>query len=264
MPAPMKDIRTLRRLLVENIAATKNEKSSLDQFEDVVRSLEKSLKPYKERFQTYQPAWIKIEPSFIRGEESLLRLREFLSFSKNLNNLNLFISLCLQDVMLLVRPPTAKRSGLEKNFEARLVALHCYEFTSTLSELLGNKRLSKDGSEYCEPGTLLCIRGCRKAIALLREQNIEQWKAIRNNCIGHRENDAFEQLSIIESLNPDRLEENGNDFCEIMVGIIQALTEEIRARSSKQAEILEQSSNLCKKIVNNIKSFARGDPEWKV
>jgi hypothetical protein len=258
----MKDIGTLRRVLVKNIAATKNKKLSLEQIENLVRSLEKNYKTHKDQFQKYQPAWVKIEPSFIRGEESLLRLREFLSLSKELNNLNLFISLCLQDVMLLFRPPTAKPSKLEKNFEARLVALHCNEFTRTLPKLLG--RLSKGGSKYSDPETLLRIRECHKAITLLRNQNFEQWEPIRHTCIGHRDNDAFKQLSIIESLDPDRLKENGNDFCKIMAEIIQALTEEIKARSSEQVEILEQSSNLCNDILNNIKSFVRGDPEWKV
>jgi len=262
----MKDVRALRSLLAHNIAATKDHKSmlELELCEDVVRGYERSVNPYKERFQRCQPVWIKFEPSYTRAEESFLRLREFVSFSKKLNNLNLFISLCVQDVTLLMRPPTAKLSELEKNFEARLVALHCYEFTSTLSELLGDKRLSKDGSEYCEPGTLLRIRGCRKAIALLREQNIEQWKAIRHNCIGHRENNAFEQLSIIESLDADRLTENGEDFCKVIGEAIQALTAEKVARNSERTKILERCSHLYQEIVNNIKAFARGDPEWKI
>lgn len=258
----MEDIRSLQRLLVENIAATKNKKSSLEQFENSVRSLEKTVNSYKERFKAHPPIWVKFKPSFIAGEESLLRLREFLSFSKKLNNLNLFVSLCLQDVTLLVRPTTAKLIELEKNFDARLIALHCYEFTSTLSKLLGS--LCKDGSEYCEPGTLLLIRRCRKAIAVLRNRNIEQWRRIRHTCIAHRDNDAFTQLSIIESLDPDRLAENGNDFCKIMAEIIQALIEETKARTSKQTEIWEQSANLSAEIVKNVKSFARGDPEWKV
>jgi hypothetical protein len=177
----MKDVGTLRRVLVKNLAATKNKKSSLEQIENVVRSLEKNIKTHKEQFQRYQPAWTKIEPSFIRGEESLLKLREFLSLSKELNNLNLFISLCLQDIMLLVSPPTAKPSKVEKNFEARLVALHCNEFTRTLLKLLG--RLCKDGSKYSDPETLSSIRECHKAITLLRNQNFEQWEPVRHTVL---------------------------------------------------------------------------------
>ncbi len=262
----MRNIRTLRRLLVKNIAATKNKQSRLEQFENIVLSLETNFQMRKEEFQkvfqTYPPAWIKIEPSFIRGKKSLLRLREFTSFSKELNNLKLLIILCLQDVMLLVKSPTAKLSKLERNFEARLVAMHCYDFTKKLPELLGI--LCKDGSKYYHQGALLRIRECKKSIDRLRNQNIQQWKEIRDTCIAHRDNDAFRQLSNIESLDSNRFEENANDLCKIMEGIIRALAEEIGARSSKEVEILRQASNLCKEMFNNIESLVRGDPEWKV
>ena len=196
-------------------------------------------------------------------EESLLKEREFVSFEKKLVNLDLFVSLCLQDLMLLVRPLSLGLGGSEKNFAARLVALHCHEFTDTLLQLLGDHRLSKGGSEYYEPLTRSRLRKCSAAIAHLRNKNIQQWELIRNSCIAHRDNDAFEQLSIIETLDPDRLKENGGDFCKIMAKIIEALTAEIRARMNKPAETFEQCSNLFQEITNTLKSIASGDPGWK-
>jgi hypothetical protein len=129
----------------------------------------------------------------------------------------------------MLRPGTLLLDREARNFGGRLIALQCYEITDKLLQLLGNHGLSGTGEEFSNQDTRGKVKKAVDEIKQLMRQNKVQWELLRNNCMAHRDDDAFGQLSIIEGLNAEALQDAGLQLTKILFNLLVCLALESKA-----------------------------------
>jgi hypothetical protein len=168
----------------------------------------------------------------------------FVWFGRRLTNLNVFIIICLQDLLLVLQGIRGRSRTQASNFAARLVALNCHEITDKLLQLLGNHRLSRTGSDFLNANTNREIKRSISEIRQLKKQHGNEWELLRHNCVAHRDDDAFKQLEIIESLDALPLLTAGLELSGTLMKLITCLNLESHKRAKRCAEIPKEFQDL--------------------
>jgi hypothetical protein len=191
----------IQKALLRHLAIHKKQKAEYDEVEKRIPAARELVERLQELAEKAYSLGFDRKPLVEGILSKWNELEEFLSFGRKLTNLTVFIILCLQDLLLILQSIRGRGKTQASNFSARLVALNCHEVTDKLLQLLGNHRLSKTGAEFLNPNTNREIKKAVSEIRQLRKQNFDQWELVRNNCVAHRDHDAFAQLAIIEGLD---------------------------------------------------------------
>ena len=246
-----------QKALLRHLAIHKKQKGEYDETDrriPVARQLMEQLKELAEK--AYSLGFDRkplVEAMLSKWNE----LEGLLSFGKKLTNLSVFLILCLQDLLLILQSIEGRRKTQASNFSARLVALNCHEVTDKLLELLGNHRLSNTGAEFLNPNTNREIKRAVFEVRQLRRQNFEQWDLVRNNCVAHRDDDAFAQLAIIEGLDALTLLSAGLKLIGILSRLVTSLTLESHNRANRCVEMLAEFQDLGPPYPTGENSFAK-------
>lgn len=238
----------LQKALLRHLDIHKKQQAELSEAEKRIPRLSAHAAQIRELSEKAQALGIDCRPitdEFLKRSEETIAL---ISFGSRLTNLNLFIILCLQDLLLLLTAIRGRSKTQTSNFAARMVALHCYETTDTLLRLLGSHRLSKTGNEFLNPNTNTGIKKAVDEIKLLRRKNTDQWELLRNNCVAHRDEDAFKQLAITENLDALSLLTAGFLLAGVLARLIHCLTIESHNRAKRWSEIPAESAALQRRI----------------
>jgi hypothetical protein len=230
----------IQRALVKHLDAYKKQKAEYDGADQLIPQASEKVEHLKELSEkAYSLGFDQrtLVGEFLARWEAHL---EFFSFGKKFTNLSLFVILCLQDLLLVLQSSRGRIKSETVNFARRLIALQCYEITEKLLHLLGNHRLSRTGAEFLNPNTNREIKRAVFEIRQLKKENADQWELVRNKCVAHRDDDAFLQLSLIESLDPLKLQIAGMKLIATLSRLGTCLTRESHNRSKRAFEFIAE------------------------